>query len=521
MKYVYSALVAAVSMLFVGCSDDNDPTYLDEVKVSSSYIALPAEGGSKTITVTANADWQFAKVVATTEKDEEGKDVTVYVEKPEWLTLSAMQGGAGETQLTITATAAEESREVDLAITCAGAKQTIRVFQVTEKQEVPISTCAEVIAGPDKTYRVKGVCTRIANTSYGNFYLNDGTGELYIYGTVDAGGNYNWASFNIAVGDVVTVEGPKTVYGGTVELVDATFIEVEKSLIKVDATDPEDAVLPLEGGDLTVTLTNKGNGINVEIPAEAKSWISVTGVNTSGSTSTVKFNVAANEGGDRSTTLVFTTTDGSKEYSAETSISQKGAIVECSIAEFNAAEVGATQYRLTGIITKVANTSYGNFYLRDYSGETYVYGIGAKGDFEALGLKEGDIVTIIGQRGQYGETIEALNSTVEAFKSVTEVTLDEFLAKEDNPDVYYKVSGIVDEVANPTYGNLYLKDGDTRLYVYGCYPGWGATGDYRKDCLADKGIAVGDKLTVVGVKSTYNGTPQVNGGLYFSHEKAE
>jgi len=30
---------------------------------------------------------------------------------------------------------------------------------------------------------------------------------------------------------------------------------------------------------------------------------------------------------------------------------------------------------------------------------------------------------------------------------------------------------------------------------------------------------VGDKLTVIGPKSTYKGTPQVNGGVYFSHEK--
>ena len=60
------------------------------------------------------------------------------------------------------------------------------------------------------------------------------------------------------------------------------------------------------------------------------------------------------------------------------------------------------------------------------------------------------------------------------------------------------VTGTVDEIANATYGNLYLKSGDTRLYVYGCYPGWGATGDARKNCLADKDIAVGDELTVIG-----------------------
>jgi hypothetical protein len=82
------------------------------------------------------------------------------------------------------------------------------------------------------------------------------------------------------------------------------------------------------------------------------------------------------------------------------------------------------------------------------------------------------------------------------------------------------VTGTLDEIANDTYGNVYLKDGDDRLYVYGCYPGWGATGDARKGLIGTLGLKVGDKLTVIGVKSTYNGTPQVSNGIYFSHVSA-
>lgn len=48
----------------------------------------------------------------------------------------------------------------------------------------------------------------------------------------------------------------------------------------------------------------------------------------------------------------------------------------------------------------------------------------------------------------------------------------------------------------------------------------GASGDARKNCLADKNIEVGDQLTVIGVKSTYQGTPQVQNGIYVSHKKA-
>lgn len=71
------------------------------------------------------------------------------------------------------------------------------------------ATCAEVIAGPDnKTYQVTGTVTAIANTTYGNLYLNDGTGEIYIYGTLDASGaEKNFLSLGIEVGDEITVSG--------------------------------------------------------------------------------------------------------------------------------------------------------------------------------------------------------------------------------------------------------------------------------------------------------------------------
>ena len=76
-------------------------------------------------------------------------------------------------------------------------------------------------------------------------------------------------------------------------------------------------------------------------------------------------------------------------------------------------------------------------------------------------------------------------------------------------------------IENPTYGNVYLKDGDSEIYVYGVYPGFGATGDFRKNLLADKDIKVGDMLTVIATKTTYNDKPQLSNGIYFSHESAE
>ena len=504
MKLKYFISFFALVALLASCSDDDAMTLLDEIQVSSSYVSINEAGGTNTITLNAKEAWSFDTQ-----------------EIPAWLTISPMSGGAGETQVTFSAPATPDGRTAVLHIACADKSQTINVIQGLSV--VSEATCAEVIAGPEsKTYRVTGTVDRIVNTTYGNWYLVDETGEVYIYGTLDAKGQTkNFLSLGLEVGDIVTVEGPKTLYNGTVELVDVTVVNIQKSLVKVEGYDPEDATIPVEGGNVAVNLTCKtNNGISVEIPEDAKDWLGIVSI-SGGAEPVVTFHAGANAGGDRSATVVFKTTDKGKEYTAQATIYQKGAIVAASVAEFLAAEVGDTQYRITGVITSVKNTTYGNVYVRDWSGETYVYGIGAKGFFETTGLKAGDVVTLVGKRGEYNGTPQMTGAVLEGSTVVTPIDIDAFLDMPDDPNTYYMLTGEIVEIANPTYGNLYLEDETNQVYVYGCYPGWGATGDNRKNWLETAGITVGDKLSVIGVKSTYNGTPQLSNGIYFSHEKAQ
>lgn len=211
LKYILPAFIAAMGLMTTACDEEFEPTVLSEVQVSQSIVSLPTEGGSTTITVTATADWYFDEL-------------------PEWLTVTPASGAAGVHEVTLAAGEAEETHDLTLKLVAGGRTQLIRVMQIAEPVQLPISSCAEVLAGPDANYRVKGTCTRIANTQYGNWYINDGTGELYIYGTLDAEGNSkNFESLGLEVGDVVIVEGPKSTYGTTVELVDVTVIDIEKA----------------------------------------------------------------------------------------------------------------------------------------------------------------------------------------------------------------------------------------------------------------------------------------------------
>ena len=502
LKYLFPIFIALLALM-TSCEDEEPMTFLDEVQVSSSFVTLPLDGGSTSITVTAQDSWTIEKV--TTEKD----DV-------EWLSISSTTGGAGESDLTFSAPTALDGRTAEVLLHSGGKTQRINVMQgIAQISEAPV---AEVLAAPDgKNFRVSGVVTNITNTLYGNWYLTDETGEIYIYGTLDAkGGEKNFESHGLEVGDEVTIEGPKSSYRGNPQMVNVSVIEIKKSLIKVDSV--EYAELPIEGGEFIAHLSVKGQGVSVDIPEDAKSWLSISSIQSAGESAVVKFKADANNGGDRGTTIKFQTTDGTKFYSTETSISQKGAILNVSIAEFLAAEVGGTQYRLTGVITNIANDQYGNLDLRDFSGETFVYGIE---DFSDKGLKEGDIITIVGKRAAYNGNPQVGSAVLESVIPVTPITIEEVLTKDDSDDVYYMVTGEITEIDNPTYGNLYLKDGDSEIYLYGCYPGYGATGDDRKYLIEDKGIKVGDTLTVIAIKSSYNGTPQLSHGIYFSHENAE
>ncbi len=545
LKYIFAIAVAALTAA-VGCQKEEGEHYLSEIQVSSSYLSFPAEGGSKELTLSTTGDWSFASVVDSGKKDDDKN--TIYLQLPEWLTASPMSGSAGKDQKVVfTASAATDTRNATVAISVGEKLQNINIIQQTQKAELKTMTVAEAleIIKPlsDKqvapgTYRVKGVVCKISEMSaqYGNatYYLSDDGSFVGSNKT-----NCNWLQVyrglglngaaikgnEFAVGDILTIESSLMDYGGTPETKEkeCVIVEIEKSLIGVDTVEllgvEEGAgvtTFPLEGGAIKVSLKNKGNGFHVSIPAEAKSWLHIDDFGSD----YVTLAADPNEGGDRGTTVTFSTSADGKEYSCTLGLNQKGSIVAVTVAEFLAAEVGDTQYRLTGVVSKgYDNDSKGqSFYIRDWSGEALVYRLD---DFKASGAAIGDIITVVGKRGAYKDNPQMVNGVYEEhIATVKDKTLAEIAAAADDPNVYYIATGTVKEIANTTYGNLYLTDESGELYVYGCYPGWGASGDNRKNFLEAAGIKVGDKLSVIGVKGTHSGNPQIANGIYFSHESA-
>ena len=504
LKYFIPMFIMALAML-TSCSDDDVVTYPGDIRVSSSYMALPVDGGSTSIDVYCNQKWEVDTVGA-------------FPKKEPWFDYSVSSSDKGQV-LTITADATLDGRSTTIKlVTEGGTTQYVNVMQGLST--VSTATCAEVIAGPDsKTYQVKGTCTAIANTTYGNWYLNDGTGEIYIYGTLDKDGKEkNFLSLGLEVGDEVVVQGLKTTYGTTVELVNVTVVAINKSLIKVDSTYVGEVAsneLPLEGGELTAYVTCKGNGVSVDIPEDAKDWLSIAAIKNGGSE--VVFKAAPNTGGDRNTTVIFKTTDGKKDYTSQMTISHKGSIIPATCAEFNAAPVGDAQYRIYGLVTKVANTKYGNIYVQDYSGEVYVYGTTNYSDFP---VKEGDVVNIVGPRAEHKGNPQMTNATIdELCASAEPISLAEFNAAEDSNDKLYVLTGKISSIENDKYGNVYIEDETgEKVYLYGVYGDW--TGANKQYFLKDNAIAVGDTITVVTIKTSHKDAPQGKNAVCFGVEKA-
>ena len=501
LKYFVPMFIMALAML-TSCSDDEVVTYPDGLRVSSSYMALPVEGGSASIDVYCNQKWEVDTVGA-------------FPKKEPWFDYSVSSSDKGQV-LTITADETLDGRSTSIKlVTEGGTTQIINVMQGLST--VSTATCAEVIAGPDsKTYQVKGVCTSIANTTYGNWYLNDGTGEIYIYGTLDKNGKEkNFLSLGLEVGDEVIVQGPKTTYGSTVELVNVTVIAINKSLIKVDSTYVGGVAsneLPLEGGELTAYVTCKGQGVTVDIPEDAKEWLSISAIKNGGSE--VVFKAAPNTGGDRNTTVIFKTTDGKKEYTSQMTIAQKGAIVPLTVAEFNAKEVGDAQYRLTGLVTKVDDAAAGKYYISDYTGQVYVYK--ASGE-----VALNDVVTIVGKYAEYKGTPQVGSGKLEEVCASAEpISLADFNAAADDNDKLYVLTGKIVEIVNDKYGNVYIEDENgEKVYLYGVYGDW--TGENKQYFIKDNGIAVGDEITVVTIKTSYKDDPQGKNAVCFGVKKAE
>ena len=449
IKNLFFIGFAAMS-LFVACEEKEDEISSNpSIELSVNTLEFEQAADSETITLTANRDWV----------------VEVPSSASSWLKVSPTSGSASDEPQTITIEVTENegiNRSAELEFNASLVSDKLKITQKGPGGEIDTDgindvTVAEFIAaevndGDDAPlYRITGTLTYVRSSRYGNVYIEDNTGTVYAYGLC-SDENLTYESYGdiegLTIGDKVTVVGKRGEHESEgVELVDCYYESHE---------------------DAFINPTPK----------------------------------------------------------------------EVSLADFLAAEVSYSMdayYQITGTITKIENATYGNIYIEDEAGtEVYIYGVAENnqlinasfGNIE--GLNAGDIITVIGCRGEYNGSAQMVNGYYvshvngeepepEVPGEIMKVTVKEFLEKNVDDNVYYQLTGTIANLTNATYGNFDLVDETGTVYVYGLK----ASQDASNQSFGELGLKEGDIVTLVGTRAEFKGEAQVGGAYYISHEPGE
>ncbi len=153
----------------------------------------------------------------------------------------------------------------------------------------------------------------------------------------------------------------------------------------------------------------------------------------------------------------------------------------------------------------------------DFAHSVLLYrAVTAEGNIEDLGIKVGDIVTVVGKRSSFSGTAQmAAGGLCESVKTYASASVAEFLAAAKGEE--YAVSGEITKVESLSpkskYNNvsITIKDGDNTLYLY-------RVTTFDKSDVAVLNPEVGGTITVAGKRDEYDGSAQMaSGGVVLSY----
>lgn len=403
------------------------------------------------------------------------------------------------------------------------------VISIAEAQAAAVDTKVKVYG------TVAALCTQGA-------VVGDESGYIYYYNQTISG---------VAVGDEVVIEGKISAYGGFNQLSQKNDPETTVATVAKGqkVTYPEAVVL--DGAALEAWF----NDPKIE-------YVSVKGeLNISGSYYNLKV-----EGTDAVLgSILYPTADLKEKMSNGSTVTIKGFAMYTSGGKYvnivvtdvvtestvqlndisNTAETAYTaaeaialiddpksdlskEVFVKGIVSKVDsyNATYGSitYWIDNDTFEVYAgLNIGGEKFASKDDILVGDEVVVKGTLTKYNTTYEfnknnelvsiVKNGTTPDPVEIQAISIAEFLEKADTQTAY-ELTGEVTEIVNTTYGNLYIKEGEATLYIYGVLDLEGQSKNF-----ASLNIEVGDKLTVQGVYTTFKDEPQVKNAQFVKVEK--
>lgn len=200
--YASSSSLPPVSIYYI---NGVAPDYLN---VSISAISFAAEGGESTFTVKTNVEGAVSVVSSNTQ-------------------FVVAEGENGV--YTVSAAANESSEEITgtITISVGDLSKTIAVAQAAPIVVIEATVAEFLAAAVSETdvYQLTGTITQVTNETYGNFYINDGTGKVYIYGLYSPEGEEKyWAASGAKIGDDITIQTVRSSHNESPQGINAIFV---------------------------------------------------------------------------------------------------------------------------------------------------------------------------------------------------------------------------------------------------------------------------------------------------------
>ena len=518
LKSLFLLGLASVASLLSSCvkeADVNAPKFAAQIKASEDGIrhdTISVEGGELVVELLASEAWS-----ATVEP---GTSLDVVDD----ITIEPASGSASSSIVEVVAKLpANKGNDRSVKLSFIGSTHSAAVSFIQKGElgerllECTVSEFLQKPVDASVYYQITGLVGTITNDVYSNFYIVDPETDesILIYGLAYKADITNQRvsvlkTEGVQKGDMITIASTRGDYNDTPQGKNSYYISHEKSqspmiqlgLREVTAVVGQSFELPVTSNLVTWTLSS-----DVE-------WLSFEPASGSEST-TVK--VSVSDAGEGDTATITLSAEGLESVTCAVTRTN---VQDATAAEINAAEDGKV-FRVTGIVSKIENTKYGNLYIKDYTGEVYVYGTN---NFAEKNIAEGDVITVVGPKTSFKESPQMKNVDVEKHYSIQDTKVADFRAAEDNKEVYYRLTGKVTKSTEEytkfdleQYGNFALEDESGNVYVYGVLPGWGAA----KGQFGSLEVKEGDTITIIAYKTTFKGLEQAGGAVYISHKAGQ
>jgi len=354
----------------------------------------------------------------------------------------------------------------------------------SEVKKVTVDEFIKAAESATQWYELTGTVKNLKDgDKYGNFDIEDATGSVYVYGLLSEKGGEKQkfaelaAAKGIKNGSKLTLHGLRSSYNNAVQVKDAYFVSVEGG-----------GGTPSGSGDGT-----ENNPYNVTAAIakgdQTNAWVKA-------------FIVGYVDG------QVYT--EGANFSSASTT--QTNILIASSADEKDAANCMPVQLPTGDIRTKLnLKDNAGN-----YKKEVLLYGDITK-YFGVPGLKNTSYAVIDGTSIGTNPNGGGGGSSTDEVKTVS---VADFIAASESDTQWYKLTGTVKNLKdNDQYGNFDIEDATGSVYVYGLLSEKGGEKKKFQELVAAKGIKNGSKITIIGLRSSYNGSVQVKNAYFVSIEE--